>query len=84
VLFPLWSLIPSLLISSNVNKALKVYIPSPDESSEARERLYVVMITEISRGVKRAYFKPVTYEAPYSVIIPKSLYVQTVSSEICF
>lgn len=60
MLFPLWSFIPSLLISSNVNKALKVYSPSPDESSEARERLNVVMITEISRGVKRAYFRPVT------------------------
>jgi len=40
------------------NNFLKVYSLSPEKSSETRERLNVVMIMEISRNVKRAYFRP--------------------------
>jgi hypothetical protein len=43
-----------------LNKALKVYSLSPEESSETRERLNVSMIMEMSRRMKRAYFRSVT------------------------
>ena len=37
-----------------------MYGLSPEESSETRERLNVVMIMDISRSLKRVYFRPVT------------------------